>query len=650
LLQNGAVGSKIICALFIGDGPTVTGTRKVSVGVLLLSQAITVPMSPLAVSPGIISTHNFHFNLFISNMASSLNNRTIVQRVSRDVASAQQRFVTLAGQANLSDNQVINYTASAYFFMDSIDTVMGSINTGRPVAQSQGTAEAAAAEQEEGEENRPQLPQADANADANTDAERDINTDRSVAQSQGTAEETTAAAKRAVRGWGEDAQADTANADMQEAAAAATGHASTAAKHAEQEEREEDSRSQADTIADANTDAKRTKAGSAVQFVEYARDEVVAEQNRTSARTGGLNGCYFAEEEKGGEPSGDAHEANAERRAEPRTSPRISAKRKLAEDKAEFRANIVSIGKTGNRRMPAAANESTAGADTASSPSDNNNDLSSPVAAPADVEMASGSSDVSAMEREVQDSKIQGINFVRLQDVKLEHGIEYIDNVPIGDRNRPNVPRPGWRRFPKKYHRQRNGPRKGELYRTVYHFAGPTIYRSGPNACDEYVLVVNTKPKVELFDALESEAKGNTAAALNKFLKIFKKHLANQSLANQSSASGNKKLRRETPLPAPIHIPVPAVAETAPANVQEQPQLASPSPNNTPAVARAEDDPLNLLLPDLPDLSDLPDLPQVEPSPRPINGTDELDLFCRSPIQDETLEDLFFDSATSRRV
>jgi hypothetical protein len=150
---------------------------------------------------------------------------------------------------------------------------------------------------------------------------------------------------------------------------------------------------------------------------------------------------------------------------------------------------------------------------------------------------------------------------------------------------------------------------------------------------------LNTKPKVELFDALESEAKGNTAAALNKFLKIFKKHLA-----NQSSASGNKKLRLETPLPAPIHTPVPAVAETAPANVLEQPQLASPSPNNTPAVARAEDDPLNLLLPDL------PDLPQVEPSPRPINGTDELDLFCRSPIQDETLEDLFFDSATSRRV
>ena len=628
-----------------------------------------------------------------------------MQRVSRDVASAQQRFVTLAGQANLSANQVIKYTASACIFMDSIDTVMGGITTGQPVAQSQGTTEAAAAEQEEGEENRPQLPQADANADANTDAERDINTaeetgtaeaaaaeqeeveenrpqlpqadanadantdaerdintDRSVTQSQGTAEETTAAAKRAVRGWGEDAQADTANADMQEAAAAATGHASTAAKHAEQEEREEDSRSQADTIADANTDAKRTKAGSAVQFVEYARDEVVAEQNRTSARTGGLNGCYFAEEEKGGEPSGDAHEAeaNAERRAEPRTSPRISAQRKLTEDKAEFRANIVAIGKTGNRRMPAAANESTAGADTASSPSDNNNDLSSPVAAPADVEMASGSSDVSAMEREVQDSKIQGINFVPLQDVKREHGIEYIDNVPIGDRNRPNVPRPGWRRFPKNYYRRRNGPRKGTLYRTVYHFAGPTIYRSGPNACDEFVVVLNTKPKVELFDALESEAKGNTAAALNKFLKIFKKHLA-----NQSSASGNKKLRLETPLPAPIHTPVPAVAETAPANVLEQPQLASPSPNNTPAVARAEDDPLNLLLPDLPDLSDLPDLPQVEPSPRPINGT-ELDLFCRSPIQDEqqgllfsnstgagdeaTLEDLFFDSATSRRV
>jgi len=518
-----------------------------------------------------------------------------VVRLSRDASSAQERLVTLAGQADLSDNLVINYAASAITYIDAIETCISSINTR------------------------------------------------------------------------EDAQADTANADvLQEAAAAATGHAPTAAN--EQEEGEED-RPQVDANADANTDAERAKAGSAVEVVEYA-SKTTAGVTTTADK--------HAEEEGGEELSGDAQEAEANaEKTMPRTSPRLSAQRELAEHKARFMASIVSIGKTGNRPM-AAANESTAGADTASSPSDNNdlpsprplaaanestagadtasspsdnNDLPSPVAASADVEMASGFSDIFAMERAVLLSGIQGLIFVRLQDVLREDDIEDIDGVPIGDRNRPVVYRPGWRRYPKDYVRTR-GPSRGTWYRRTYNFICPTILQSGQNAGNltEYVFVLNTKPKVELFELLEIKANGNTAAALTVFLPQYRLILDKKALAKGKKKT--KKRRRETLRPStPIHIPATAVAEAtgaeatgrASANVVEQPpQPASPSLINIPAVAGAGADPLGLPL--------LPN-PQ-EPSTSPINipavaeaRADPLDFLLRPlfpvPLQDELLRPLF---------
>jgi hypothetical protein len=283
----------------------------------------------------------------------------------------------------------------------------------------------------------------------------------------------------------------------------------------------------------------------------------------------------------------------------------------------------------------AAANESTAGADTASSPSDNN-DLPSPVAASADVEMASGFSDIFAMERAVLLSGIQGLIFVRLQDVLREDDIEDIDGVPIGDRNRPVVYRPGWRRYPRDYVRSR-GPSRGTWYRRTYNFICPTILQSGQNAGNltEYVLVLNTKPKVELFELLEIKANGNTAAALTVFLPQYRLILDKKALAKGKKKT--KKRRRETLRPStPIHIPATAVAEAtgaeatgrASANVVEQPpQPASPSLINIPAVAGAGADPLGLPL--------LPN-PQ-EPSTVAEARADPLDLLFPFSLQDEPL-------------
>ena len=601
--------------------------RKASVGGSALSpksQAITAPI-----------TISFQFDVHISNMASSLDNKntTIVVRLSRDASSAQERLVTLAGQADLSDNLVINYAASAITYIDAIETcINSSINT-REDAQAD-TANADALQE----------AAAAATGHATTMAmeeQEQLNTritslENDLLASKREEERLVGAIKSLEDGHAEELSR------VEEEKNVAIQDAPTGAKHAEQEEGEED-RPQVDANADANTDAERAKAGSAVEVVEYA-SKTTAGVTTTADK--------HAEEEGGEELSGDAQEAEANaEKTMPRTSPRLSALRELAEHKARFKASIESIGKTGNRPM-AAANESTAGADTASSPSDNN-DLPSPVAAPADVEMASGFSDIFAMEREVLLSGIQGLIFVRLQDVLREDDIEDIDGVPIGDRNRPVVYRPGWRRYPRDYVRSR-GPSRGTWYRRTYNFICPTILQSGQNAGNltEYVLVLNTKPKVELFELLEIKAKGNTAAALNVFLPQYRLILDKKALAKGKKKT--KKRRRETLRPStPIHIPVPAtaVAEAtgaeatgrASANVVEQPpQPASPSLINIPAVAGAGADPLGLPL--------LPN-PQ-EPSTSPINipavaeaRADPLDFLLRPlfpvPLQDELLRPLF---------
>jgi len=653
--------------------------RKASVGGSALSpksQAITAPI-----------TISFQFDVHISNMASSLDNKntTIVVRLSRDASSAQERLVTLAGQADLSDNLVINYAASAITYLDAIETCISSINTREDAQADTANAdvlqEAAAA----------------ATGHATTMAmeeQEQLNTritslENDLLASKREEERLVGAIKSLEDGHAEELSR------VEEEKNVAIQDAPTGAKHAEQEEGEED-RPQVDANADANTDAERAKAGSAVEVVEYA-SKTTAGVTTTADK--------HAEEEGGEELSGDAQEAEANaEKTMPRTSPRLSAQRELAEHKARFMASIVSIGKTGNRPM-AAANESTAGADTASSPSDNNdlpsprplaaanestagadasspsdnndlpsprplaaanestagadtasspsdnNDLPSPVAASADVEMASGFSDIFAMERAVLLSGIQGLIFVRLQDVLREDDIEDIDGVPIGDRNRPVVYRPGWRRYPKDYVRTR-GPSRGTWYRRTYNFICPTILQSGQNAGNltEYVLVLNTKPKVELFELLEIKANGNTAAALTVFLPQYRLILDKKALAKGKKKT--KKRRRETLRPStPIHIPATAVAEAtgaeatgrASANVVEQPpQPASPSPINIPAVAGAGADPLGLPL--------LPN-PQ-EPSTSPINipavaeaRADPLDFLLRPlfpvPLQDELLRPLF---------
>ena len=598
--------------------------RKASVGGSALSpksQAITAPI-----------TISFQFDVHISNMASSLDNKntTIVVRLSRDASSAQERLVTLAGQADLSDNLVINYAASAITYLDAIETCISSINTREDAQADTANAdvlqEAAAA----------------ATGHATTMAmeeQEQLNTritslENDLLASKREEERLVGAIKSLEDGHAEELSR------VEEEKNVAIQDAPTGAKHAEQEEGEED-RPQVDANADANTDAERAKAGSAVEVVEYA-SKTTAGVTTTADK--------HAEEEGGEELSGDAQEAEANaEKTMPRTSPRLSAQRELAEHKARFMASIVSIGKTGNRPM-AAANESTAGADTASSPSDNN-DLPSPVAAPADVEMASGFSDIFAMERAVLLSGIQGLIFVRLQDVLREDDIEDIDGVPIGDRNRPVVYRPGWRRYPKDYVRTR-GPSRGTWYRRTYNFICPTILQSGQNAGNltEYVFVLNTKPKVELFELLEIKANGNTAAALTVFLPQYRLILDKKALAKGKKKT--KKRRRETLRPStPIHIPATAVAEAtgaeatgrASANVVEQPpQPASPSPINIPAVAGAGADPLGLPL--------LPN-PQ-EPSTSPINipavaeaRADPLDFLLRPlfpvPLQDELLRPLF---------
>ena len=598
--------------------------RKASVGGSALSpksQAITAPI-----------TISFQFDVHISNMASSLDNKntTIVVRLSRDASSAQERLVTLAGQADLSDNLVINYAASAITYIDAIETCISSINT-REDAQAD-TANADALQE----------AAAAATGHATTMAmeeQEQLNTritslENDLLASKREEERLVGAIKSLEDGHAEELSR------VEEEKNVAIQDAPTGAKHAEQEEGEED-RPQVDANADANTDAERAKAGSAVEVVEYA-SKTTAGVTTTADK--------HAEEEGGEELSGDAQEAEANaEKTMPRTSPRLSAQRELAEHKARFMASIVSIGKTGNRPM-AAANESTAGADTASSPSDNN-DLPSPVAASADVEMASGFSDIFAMERAVLLSGIQGLIFVRLQDVLREDDIEDIDGVPIGDRNRPVVYRPGWRRYPKDYVRTR-GPSRGTWYRRTYNFICPTILQSGQNAGNltEYVLVLNTKPKVELFELLEIKANGNTAAALTVFLPQYRLILDKKALAKGKKKT--KKRRRETLRPStPIHIPATAVAEAtgaeatgrASANVVEQPpQPASPSLINIPAVAGAGADPLGLPL--------LPN-PQ-EPSTSPINipavaeaRADPLDFLLRPlfpvPLQDELLRPLF---------